>query len=50
MHLVVGTYWDDMARGNEIVIAGDALLRFASVAFYLDEPVVADQLRRALWL
>lgn len=50
VHLVVGTYWDDMARGNEIVIAGDALLRFASVALYLDEPVVADQLRRALWL
>jgi hypothetical protein len=48
VHLIVGTYWSDMARANEIVIAGQSLLRFPTVALYLDELAVVDQLRRSL--
>ncbi len=50
VHLVAETYWSDMARGNEVVIGGDRLLRFPRIALELDEHMVADQLRRALWL
>lgn len=50
VHLLPATYWEDMARGNELVISGDRVLRFPSVALYLNEAVVADQLRRALGL
>jgi hypothetical protein len=49
VHLIVGSYWSDMARANEIVISGHAVLRFPTVALYLDEAVVVDQLRRALF-
>ena len=48
VHLIVGTYWSDMARANEIVIAGQSLLRFPTVTLYLDEAAVVDQLRRSL--
>jgi hypothetical protein len=48
VHLLPSSYWDDMARGNELVIGGDRVLRFPSVSLYLDESTVADQLRRAL--
>jgi hypothetical protein len=48
VHLIVGSYWSDMARANEIVIAGRSLLRFPTVALYVDEALVIDQLRRAL--
>jgi hypothetical protein len=48
LHLLVRRYWDDMARGNELVIGGETTLRFASVAIYGDDPLVLDQLRRAL--
>lgn len=48
LHLRVRTYWDDMDRGNELVIAGERVLRFGSIAMYLDEYRVADQLRRCL--
>ena len=37
-----------MDRQNELVIAGERLLRFPSVAFYLDPARVADQIHRAL--
>jgi hypothetical protein len=37
-----------MARNNELVIAGRSLLRFPTVALYLDEAAVVDQLRRSL--
>jgi hypothetical protein len=47
-HLIVGSYWQDMARGNEIVLSGQSLLRFPTVALYLDEATVIDQLRRAV--
>jgi hypothetical protein len=48
VHLLPMTYWDDMARGNEVAISGERLLRFPSIAIYLDEAAVADQLHRAL--
>ncbi len=47
-HLVVSTYWSDMARANEVILGGQGLLRFPAVALYLDEAAVADQLRRAI--
>jgi hypothetical protein len=46
VHLLAGTYWDDMDRGNELTIAGEQLLRFPSVAIRLDPDRVVDQLRR----
>lgn len=49
-HLLPLDYWDDMARGNEIAIRGERLLRFPSVAIYLEPERVADQLSRALGL
>lgn len=48
VHLIVGNYWTDMARANELVIGGESLLRFPTVMLYLDEAAVAGQLRRAL--
>jgi hypothetical protein len=47
-HLIVGSYWQDMARANEIALSGQSLLRFPTVALYLDEATVVDQLRRAI--
>jgi very-short-patch-repair endonuclease len=47
-HLIVGSYWQDMARANEIVLSGQSLLRFPTVALYLDEATVVDQIRRAI--
>jgi hypothetical protein len=46
-HLEVLSYWDDMERSNELVIAGQSLLRFPSVIVRTDERRVVDQLRRA---
>ena len=48
IHLPVRTYWDDQDRGNELLSAGELVLRFASVPFRLSPDRVADQLRRAL--
>ena len=50
LHLLVASYWDDMERGNELVIGGSAALRFPSIAFRLDPDRVIDQLRRACGL
>ena len=50
LHLLVKTYWDDMARGNELVISGERVLRFPSIALLLDEALVGNQLRRACGL
>ena len=47
-HLIVGSYWHDMSRANDLVIGGDRLLRFPTVALYVDELTVVNQLRRAL--
>ena len=50
MHLVATTYWADMLRLNDLALGGERVLRFPSVALYLDAEVVAAQLRRALGL
>jgi hypothetical protein len=50
LHLVVSSYWEDMDRGNELVIGGSPVLRFPSIAFRLDPDRVDDQLRRACGL
>jgi very-short-patch-repair endonuclease len=47
IHLLPLTYWDDMSRANELLIAGQSLLRFPTLALRLDEALVADQIRRA---
>ncbi len=44
-HRAVVTYWDDMYRGNELVISGEPVLRHPSVAVRLDEARVIEQLR-----
>ncbi len=48
VHLAVRSYWDDMERSNELLIAGVGLLRFPSLAVRIDGPKVVDQFRRAL--
>jgi hypothetical protein len=48
LHLVVNTYWRDMARGNELVIGSERVLRFPSYVVRSNDPVAIDQLRRAL--
>ena len=50
LHLLVASYWEDMHRGNELVIGGSPVLRFASIALKLEPEVVIDQLRRACGL
>jgi hypothetical protein len=50
VHLLVRRYWNDMYRGNELVIADAATLRFPSYAVRMEPEVVVDQLRRALGL
>lgn len=50
LHLVVRTYWDDMARLNELVIGRDRVLRFPSYVIYADDPAAVQQLRTALGL
>jgi hypothetical protein len=50
LHLVVRTYWDDMRRGNELIIGRETSLRFPSFVIYADDPEAIDQLRRALGL
>ena len=47
LHLVVVTYWNDMDRGNELLIAGQPHLRYPSIAFRLEPTKVAAQIRRA---
>jgi hypothetical protein len=48
VHLAVRSYWDDMERSNELLIAGVGLLRFPSLAVRIQGPKVVDQFRRAL--
>lgn len=49
-HLVVGTYWSDMIRQNDIVIGGRRVLRFPSAFVYANDQVAVSQLRSALRL
>ena len=48
LHLIVGRWWDDQLRQNELAIAGDVVLRFPTVVVRDEQPLVADQLRRAM--
>ncbi len=48
LHLAVGSYWDDMRRSNDLLLVGEPLLRFPSVAIVGDDPHVVRQLRQAL--
>lgn len=50
LHLVVRTYWDDMARGNDLVIGRERVLRFPSYVIYAGDPTAVRQLRSALGL
>jgi hypothetical protein len=50
LHLIVRQWWSDQLRQNELAISGDVVLRFPSAVFRCEEALVADQLRRALWL
>ena len=47
-HLAVLSYWQDMERSNELLIAGQPLLRFPSLVVRTEGQKVVDQLRRAL--
>ncbi len=48
LHLRALTYWEDMSRSNELVIAGQSVLRFPTLALRIDEALVVDQIRRGL--
>jgi len=47
LHLRTLNYWDDARRQNDLVIGGDRILRFPSIAFKVDIEAVEAQLRRA---
>ena len=47
-HLSVLNAWSDMQRQNEIVLDGQRVLRFPSIALRVDEDKVVAQLRRGL--
>ena len=46
-HLRPLNYWADVRRQNELVLGGDRILRFPSVAIRLEPDVVVAQLRAA---
>ena len=46
-HLEPLNYWNDTRRQNDLVIGGDRILRFPSIAFRVDMPGVEAQLRHA---
>ncbi len=48
VHLVVLSYWEDMERSNELVIAKVPHLRFPSLIVRTEGAKVVDQFRRAL--
>jgi len=47
LHLLTLNYWADAQRQNDLVIGGDRILRFPSIALRVDMPAVEAQLRRA---
>lgn len=49
LHLAAERWWKDQLRQNEVVISGERVLRFPSVIVRCEEPLVVDQLRRALF-
>lgn len=48
LHLLAASWWADMDRANEMMLAGVTLLRFSTVIVRLRPERVCDQLRRAL--
>lgn len=48
IHLQGRTYWDDMRRGNDLVLGHTPVLRFPSWVVRADDAEALDQLRRAL--
>jgi hypothetical protein len=46
LHLAQRRWWDDQLRQNELVIAGNLVLRFPSAIVRTEPALVADQLRR----
>ncbi|MFN2560049.1 MAG: hypothetical protein ABR571_01970 [Jatrophihabitans sp.] len=48
VHLAPRRWFDDQLRQNELSLAGALVLRYPSVVVRTEEPLVADQLRRAL--
>jgi len=50
LHLTPRSWWDDQFRQNELTISGTLVLRFPSVVVRTEPVLVADQLRRTLWL
>lgn len=50
LHLAPRSWWDDQLRQNEIALSDALVLRYPSIVLRTEEPLVASQLRRALWL
>ncbi|MDQ1686461.1 MAG: hypothetical protein QOC82_3198 [Frankiaceae bacterium] len=50
VHLTLTTRWLDTVKDNDAALSGQLVLRFPSVALYLDDPRAVQQLRRALGL
>lgn len=50
VHLTLTSRWLDTANDNDATLAGEVVLRFPSVALYLDDPRAVRQLRQALGL
>jgi len=48
LHLLVQTYWSDMARQNDLVIGHERVLRFPSYVIHANDPQAIAQLCRAL--
>ncbi|WP_375500488.1 hypothetical protein [uncultured Jatrophihabitans sp.] len=48
LHLIVGRWWEDQLRQNELAISGDVVLRFPTAVVRGEENLVVDQLGRAL--
>jgi hypothetical protein len=49
LHLAARKWWDDQLRQNELVLTGDTVLRYPTVVVRCEEPLVLDQLRRAIF-
>jgi hypothetical protein len=47
VHLRPLNYWDDARRQNDLVLGGDRILRFPSIALRLEPEIVVAQLRAA---
>ena len=50
LHMLVKQWWDDQLRQNELALADALVLRYPTVVVRSEETLVAEQLRRGLWL